>query len=112
VLGYLSANCGGCHDGSGDISALVPSLTYADVMRNGDAVARRLIGQRSRWQAPGKSEGTTILMDGESPESGAILLRMASRRPSSQMPPLGTVKRDQVAIDTISRWAAEFARRP
>jgi hypothetical protein len=112
VLGYLSANCGGCHDGSGDISALVPSLTYADVMRNGDAVARRLIGQRSRWQAPGKSEGTTILMDGESPESGAILLRMASRRPSSQMPPLGTVKRDQVAIDTISRWAAEFAHRP
>jgi hypothetical protein len=109
VLGYFSANCGTCHNGSQEISALVPSLKYTDVMGDGDAAARRLIGQRSKWQAPGKPDGTTMLIDPESHQSSAILLRMGSRRPSSQMPPLATVVRDQVAIDAISRWIAELA---
>jgi hypothetical protein len=33
-----------------------------------------------------------------------MLARMRSRRPSSQMPPLGTVLRDQEAINAIERW--------
>jgi hypothetical protein len=31
---------------------------------------------------------------------------MRSRRPSSQMPPLGSVLRDDKAIDVISKWIA------
>jgi hypothetical protein len=38
------------------------------------------------------------------PEHSALLARMRSRRPSSQMPPLGTVVRDQQAIDAILDW--------
>ena len=35
-----------------------------------------------------------------------MLVRMRSRRPSSQMPPLGTVVRDEEAIDAITKWIA------
>ena len=107
VAGYLAANCGGCHNGNSAISAQVPSLAYADVMADGDAALKRLVGHPTRWQAPGKAEGT-VLLDPAAPQSSALLLRMRSRRPSSQMPPLGTVMQDQQAIDAISGWLARF----
>jgi hypothetical protein len=62
-----------------------------------------MIGQPSRWQAKGRTEGT-LLFDPSSPEASAVLLRMASRRPSSQMPPLGTVLQDREAIEKIRQW--------
>ena len=79
VLGYLSGNCGACHNGDGQISAQLPSFAYPDVV-DGRAIVRQMIGQPSRWQAPGKAEGT-LLIDPASPESSAVLLRMSSRRP-------------------------------
>jgi len=109
VLGYLSGNCGACHNGDGQISAKLPSFAYTDVM-DGNSVVRQLVDQPSRWQAPGRSEGT-LLIDSLSPQSSAILLRMASRRPSSQMPPLGTVIADREAIDAVARWIAESSGR-
>ena len=102
VLGYLSGNCGACHNGDGQIAAQLPSFAYPDVV-DGRATARQMIGQPSRWQAPGRQEGT-LLIDPASPDSSAVLLRMSSRRPSSQMPPLGTVLQDRQAIDAIRRW--------
>ena len=102
VLGYLSGNCGACHNRDADISAKLPSLAYADVM-DGNSVIRQLVDQPSRWQAPGRSEGT-LLLDTTSPQASAVLLRMSSRRPSSQMPPLGTVLQDQEAIAAIAQW--------
>jgi hypothetical protein len=110
VLGYLSGNCGSCHNGDGQIAAHVPSFAYADLLGDADAVAQGMIGQRTRWQAPGRADGT-MLIDPSSPEQSAILLRMRSRRPSSQMPPLGTVLQDQEAIDTIGRWISDVTRR-
>ena len=103
VLGYLSGNCGACHNGDGQISAHVPSFAYADLLGDADAVAQGMLGQRTRWQAPGRAEGT-MLIDPSSPEQSAILLRMRSRRPSSQMPPLGTVLQDQEAIEKMRKW--------
>jgi hypothetical protein len=109
VLGYLSTNCGICHKGSTEIAAQVPSLRYSDVMRDGDAVARTLVGRPTSWQAPGRPDGSTLLIDAHSPESSAILLRMKSRRPSSQMPPLGTAVRDNEALEAIRKWVETFA---
>jgi cytochrome c553 len=108
VLGYLSANCGACHNGDGQITAQLPSFHYADVI-DGEATARQLIGQPARWQAPGRTEGT-LLIDSASPAASAVLLRMGSRRPSTQMPPLGTVLRDQQAIDAIGQWIVAVTR--
>jgi mono/diheme cytochrome c family protein len=109
VLGYLSGNCGACHNGDGQISAQVPSFAYADLMDGADLIAERMIGQPTRWQAPGRTEGT-MLIDPSSPDRSALLLRMRSRRPSSQMPPLGTVLHDQQAITSIGRWISEVVR--
>jgi mono/diheme cytochrome c family protein len=109
VLGYFSGNCGACHNGDGQISAQVPSFAYADLLDGADSIAEGMIGQPTRWQAPGRSDGT-MLIDPSSPEQSAILLRMRSRRPSSQMPPLGTVVQDQQAIAAIGRWIGEVVR--
>jgi hypothetical protein len=40
------------------------------------------------------------------PEASAMLYPMKSRRPSSQMPPLGTVMRDEEAAAGVERWIA------
>lgn len=106
ALGYLSANCGTCHNGRNDVSVLGPSLTIADLLADGDAVARSLVGRPSKWQVPGLTDGETVLVHPGSPEASAMLVRMRSRAPSSQMPPLGTVVRDEQAVEAITRWIA------
>lgn len=106
VLGYLSANCGMCHNGEGEIAALGPVIRTADLVTDGDAAARSLRGQRTRWQVPGAAEGASVLVHDGLPEQSAIYVRMRSRSPSSQMPPLGTTVRDQAAVDAIARWIA------
>jgi mono/diheme cytochrome c family protein len=111
VLGYLAANCGACHNRSGEITANVPPLSYADVMADADAVARSLVGRATRWQVPGVADGASVVLDPAAPDHSALLARMRSRRPSSQMPPLGTVVRDQQAIDAVAEWiATDLAR--
>jgi hypothetical protein len=105
LLGYLAANCGVCHNGKGDIAALGPTLRVRDLVSDGDAVARGLLDQPTRWQLPGLPEGTVLVKPGV-PDLSALLVRMRSRAPSSQMPPLGTVVRDQHAVDLLTRWIA------
>jgi cytochrome c553 len=104
ALGYLAANCGHCHDRGSGITASVPPLTYEDVTADGDAVARSLAGRATRWQLPGAPDGSTVVVHPAAPDQSALVARMRSRRPSSQMPPLGTVVRDQQAIDAIAAW--------
>ena len=57
VLGYFAANCGSCHNGSGEIATLGPSLKHSDLLADGDAVARALMGHPTHWQAPGSPKG-------------------------------------------------------
>lgn len=104
VMGYMLANCGSCHNGRGEIAAMGPTIRVDDLLRDADAVAASLLTQRTRWQVPGVPEGQSVLVDVHAPERSAILVRMRSRQPSSQMPPLGTVVRDIEAVDRIARW--------
>ena len=106
VLGYLSTNCGVCHNGNGEIAAMGPTIRTRDLLTDGDAVARSLAGHRTKWQLPGAEDGTTVLVTPGAPDLSAIIARMRSRSPSSQMPPLGTVVRDQQAVDAVTRWVA------
>ena len=103
VLGYLAANCGACHNRGGEISANVPSLAYADVAA-GDAAAQSLVGRATRFQVPGVADGASVVVDPEAPAQSALLARMRSRRPSSQMPPLGTVLGDAQALAAVADW--------
>lgn len=104
ALGYLATNCGSCHNGGEEIGVSAPSLKLADLLNDGDAVARALVGRETAWQVPGARDGHSALVDPENPELSAILVRMGSRRPSTQMPPLGTVVRDREAVDALRRW--------
>lgn len=106
VLGYLAANCAMCHNGNGEIAALGPVIRAADLMTDADAVAGSLVNQPTRWQAPGESVGETVLVRPGAPEQSAIYLRLRSRSPSSQMPPLGTRVRDEAAVEAVQRWIA------
>jgi mono/diheme cytochrome c family protein len=108
ALGYLLANCGGCHNGRGEIAAFGPTLRGEDLQRDADAVARGLVGHVTKWQVPGVPEGQSVLIDPAAVERSAILVRMRSRSPSSQMPPLGTVIRDTVAVEHLTKWAASL----
>jgi mono/diheme cytochrome c family protein/cytochrome c553 len=104
MLGYFSANCGSCHRGDAEIAVQVPSLKHSDLLRDGDAVALSLVGRNTAWQVPGVREGASVLIDPGAPDTSAMLVRMRSRSPSSQMPPLGTVLRDQQAFDALLQW--------
>ncbi len=109
LLGYLSANCGSCHNGAGDIAALGPVIDVRELLRDGDAVARRFLNQATRWQVPGVADGASVLVNPSAVSESAMLARMRSRRPSSQMPPLGSVVPDQEAIEVLTRWIAARA---
>jgi cytochrome c553 len=103
VLGYFAGNCGSCHNRSGETTFDGPSLKHSDVL-DGDAVMNGLLGFATTWQVPGQPEGASRMLDGVSPPASAMLVRMRSRRPSSQMPPLGTVLRDEDAIKAVEAW--------
>lgn len=106
VLGYLAANCGVCHNGKGEIAALGPTLRHEALVEDGDAVARSLVRQATRWQLPGRPDGASVLVEPGAPAHSALFARMRSRSPSSQMPPLGTVVRDERAVEAVERWIA------
>lgn len=106
LLGYFAANCGMCHNRSGEIGPNAPSLDFADLVGSGGDIMSRLASHRTMWQVPGQPEGTAVMLDRAAPAASAMLARMRSRRPSSQMPPLGTVVRDEEAIRAIEKWMA------
>jgi cytochrome c553 len=104
ILGYFAGNCGHCHNRSGEIGPDAPSLHFADLLGDGDEVMRRLAKHHTMWQVPGQPEEKSVMLDRGAPELSAMLARMRSRRPSSQMPPLGTVTRDEEAVRAIEKW--------
>lgn len=111
LLGYFAANCGSCHRGDGEIAPRLPSMRYSDLLRDGDAVALTLVGRGTGWQIPGAGEGGSVLVEPGAPDTSAMFVRMRSRNPSSQMPPLGTVLRDETAVDALARWiSGDLAR--
>ena len=111
VLGYMVANCGSCHGRAGEVAAVEPFFQERELLEDGNAVARALVGRVTRWMAPGQ-KSPTLLLDPGDPDASAILMRMRSRRPSSQMPPLGTVVRDDDAVEALARWIESEIRIP
>ena len=106
ALGYLSANCGACHNSVGPLAAL--GLSFRQPAYGGGInVVRAGLEKRTKWDRPGAPPETTRVVDLDAPELSALLIRMKSRRPTSQMPPLGTVVADHEAVDVVSGWVRE-----
>lgn len=112
VLGYLSTNCGSCHNRRSSIASLGLFLRYS--LSSGantcapDAVATTL-GRSGHWIVPTAPEGASRLVSPGRGDLSAMLARAKSRRPSSQMPPIGTVVADKEALALIARWIETLA---
>jgi hypothetical protein len=106
VLGYLAGNCGPCHNRASDLAPLGLHWKHAELTADGTGTLQAMLHHPTKWQVPGVPEGESLLLDIDRPEQSALLQRMKSRWPASQMPPLGTAVRDQQAVDAIGRWLA------
>lgn len=112
ALGYLSANCAHCHNRESSIASLGLDLQYR-LERGTDtcvppAVATT-VGKPGHWLVPAVPEGTSQLVHAGRPDLSAVIYRMNSRRPSSQMPPIGTVLVDHDAAALMAAWVAAGA---
>lgn len=105
VLGYLSTNCGVCHNGKTSLGELGMLLKQPSHGAARNTALDTTVGEPGTWRIPGKESSVRIAPG--SPELSALLYRMKSRRPSSQMPPLGSVLPDQEAIDMVTTWIQE-----
>ncbi len=106
VLGYLSTNCGSCHNRQSSIASLGLFLKYT--LETAGACApdalTTTVDRPGHWLVPTAPAGTSRLLQPGRPELSALLHRARSRRPSSQMPPIGTVVADRQAIELLTAW--------
>jgi len=99
ALGYLHGNCGHCHIDPRESDSGVPlDLMFKQYVARPDCVAAvraSIFNTTSRFRA----------RDANTAErANALTLRMRSRDPRVQMPPLGTQVSDSVALSLIERW--------
>ncbi len=115
ALGYLSANCGSCHNKESSIASLGLILKHT-LPRSASrkpgpgegggectAALATTVGKRGHWVVPEAQEESRLINPGK-PEASAIIRRVKSRRPLSQMPPLGSVLVDRKAVDLLTSW--------
>ena len=104
ALGYLHANCGGCHNATGPLRELGLELDYRLVREPGataPAIATA-VGRGSRLRGADAQVHLRIA-PGASAES-LLVERMGSRFGALQMPPLGTRHVDADALALVADW--------
>lgn len=111
ALGYLSTNCGSCHNRESSIASLGLLLKHElrgdkpsglSSPRCTPALATTA-GRKGHWAVPANPAESRVINPGK-PELSALIQRVRSRRPSSQMPPLGTVVQDRAAVELLTAW--------
>lgn len=106
ALGYIWANCGGCHNADDPLASVGMELKlplFADSSAQDSALAS-VVGHPSKFKIPDNGEDPTYRILPGYPEHSSVIYRMLSRNPVRQMPPLGTKIVDQEAVDLISEW--------
>lgn len=110
ALGYLHANCGGCHNGAGPLASVGLILAHALGSSSPEDLPalRTTVGHPVKMRIPGvASEGLARITPG-APDLSAIVLRARSRHALLQMPPLGTSVVDQEAVGLLERWITDL----
>src|SRR5439155_19961846 len=105
ALGYLHANRSHCHNTSG---AQVPvRLTLAqrtaDPRASRDEALRSAVEAGSRYRPPGFGDDAQVIAPADAQRS-VLAVRMQSRHPQVQMPPLGTQVPDPEGLALVYRW--------
>jgi hypothetical protein len=112
ALGYLYGNCAICHNARSSLADLGFSLDAPSALRSGDEDALlTAVGRASHFRLPGASGGSERVRAGD-PDASVIAVRMESRNPALQMPPLGTQLVDGLAVRLVRQWIAEELEGP
>ena len=112
ALGYLHGNCGQCHNARGPLASLGLAL-WIDPARPGNDI-RRVVASLlagSHFHIPGETDPQSRRLTPGAPERSAILVRMRTREPAEQMPPLATRVVDAEAARRIEQWIEELPSR-
>jgi hypothetical protein len=106
ALGYLSANCGGCHNATDPLSSVGMFLkrSVESTHATAELEMKSVIGRASKYQIPDLGPDQSYRIYPGDPARSAIVYRMSSRDPYRQMPPLGTKIVDKEALALITRW--------
>jgi mono/diheme cytochrome c family protein len=108
ALGYLHANCGGCHHSTG---VMGPASGMYFRLLTGDTSVEQT-GAFSTAVDVGANRTDLSLGDfriaGAHPENSLVIGRMGSRVPGTQMPPLGTKLPHEAGIDAVSAWISSL----
>jgi hypothetical protein len=105
ALGYLHGNCGQCHHRAGTQVPLKLTLaqSVADPDGSAKAVLASTVDAPSRYRPPGSGANVGIVVPGDA-NASVLAVRMQSRQPLMQMPPLGTRSPDTEGVALIQRW--------
>jgi hypothetical protein len=104
ALGYLHGNCGHCHNDVGPLASLDMSLALeASAATSVAKTLRSLISQSSRYR-PGTAPAASQRVVPGRPDLSVLALRMHSRNPLMQMPPIGTQLADVEGLALVERW--------
>jgi hypothetical protein len=113
ALGYLHANCGGCHTRTGDLASLSFALNYLIARAEGGPSEAQLtaFSKPSTFKVPLAPDTIDRICAGR-PDLSVVVARMSSRYPLLQMPPLGTRLVDEEAVALIRRWITQDVNPP
>lgn len=109
ALGYLYANCGGCHNSEGPLATLGLELDHR-LNASSSPALRTTIGVESRFR--GECEGPAVRVRAGDPEHSVLVARISTRFPAAQMPPIGTHAVDDEALALITRWIRDELATP
>ena len=104
ATGYLHANCGHCHHrGESAVPVTLALAQSAAASADSQPAWRTAVGAPSRYRPPGAADTLRLIAPGRPAES-VLSLRMHSRDPHRQMPPLGTRLVDDEGVALIDEW--------
>jgi hypothetical protein len=105
ALGYLHANCGGCHDSVGPLAGIGLALRHrVGAAHAVEEPALAAVSGASRYQGALASTGGARWIEPGAAARSTVLARMSSRDAMAQMPPLGTQLVDAQAVALVRRW--------
>lgn len=106
ALGYLHANCSHCHNAVESGAGVPVGIDVAhDVIAGEAGVAHTLaslLDKPSRFKPNGQAAG--VIVTPGNPATSMLALRMRTRDPNTQMPPLGTDLVDTEGVALVERW--------
>lgn len=105
ALGYMHANCGGCHGGDGPQAGLDLTVLVAATMPTETNAYTNAVGVAASFTRPGIT-GRVVPGD---PDASAIAYRMATRAMADQMPPVATEVVDDTGLAAVRAWISSLA---